>query len=147
VISALLAALDYLLSRTQVLSHLTRRLMRDPGPFVVLLPDVSMVDTRQHFDFDRNLLSPIPATLMLIDGSEETNVPIFGMIMDAWDTRPTVSWIASGYDRTVRVTAPPNAVGMVVYRLVDGPSSELLPAALDAVGMEDGTQVYLVSAP
>jgi hypothetical protein len=150
VLAAALAALDYLLRRTELLSHLTHRVLaRDrarPPPFVVILPEPPPPTPDPPPSFDRGLVVPIPGRLMVLDASGEGGLPVLGVVMDATagGSRGAVSWIPTEFDRPIEMDAPASALALVICRVPGVPGAQLRLGTVEAAGVVSGVQVFVV---
>lgn len=148
----------FLLAQTQLLSHITKRLvdrigLRDAGgePVVVVIEcgeNVPEAHPASALDVGDLILSPPPRRFVALSAGYETPGELFvGIILDGWGgASPMISFASVTLDQPVTLAAPPNAVG-VLFAFLPKPaaSSEQLRLMkiVDCVSVEDHQVVCL----
>jgi hypothetical protein len=152
-----------LLNQTQVLSHVTKRVVEsfgrgpaghDDTPVVVVInqmpaypynpaPGTSPapgLGPASRIDPADWLLVPPPARFMLLgDDPEETCV--MGVVLDSVDdASPAISWTRVAWDTPVSLTLPDNSLA-VLFAVVDGATQSMTMRQVDSFAPVDGHQV------
>ena len=153
---SVLAVIASLLYETQILSHVTRRLVDGIGaraqgadPFVVVIESVESGPRLQSgagdpAELDRYFLAPPPRTFVALSSAYGPSGELFvGAILDGFGVSPRISWTPIEFARPVILAAPPNAAG-ALFACLPGPTLDQGPLRLLAIvdyGYVDGCQV------
>ncbi|MDA0169413.1 hypothetical protein OJ998_09980 [Solirubrobacter taibaiensis] len=147
-IEAALVALDYLLVRTGLLSHLTERLLArtepEAPPYVIELR-ARPASPGPATTFTQGMIHRFDGDLVLIDGGSQDGTPVLAFVIDGvGDNFASVSWVPASWETPVAVSGPRNLLAVVVWRFVTSPTPHLRAARVNEAGVVSGTSVFVV---
>lgn len=145
------AFLGAFLAHSQLVSHVTRRVVMDYGreasepepPNVVV--NLSMNGSDHRFpsdDLTDHLIVPPPGSILLLDEDMNDGLPVIGFIFDEAG-EGGITWVRSAYDTPARLDCPPSVIALVVGLAMIGRRGAQLRLPLPtAHGAVDGVSVY-----
>ena len=144
-LESLAAGLGYLISETQILSHITQRLIlgrsapdERPRPSPVMT-EIRPREPRWSDPVTRRLVTPPPNRLMIFDDDQRGSVPVVAVVFDEGPHNGAVSWLVSSYETPIDLSLPPNALAILFAKLT---SDRLTLADFRFTGTLDDYRIY-----
>lgn len=155
----LIGGLAWLLSQTQVLSHVAERLLDRflPGRETSRLPHVEtavparqapaapgavQVETSSRLA-DR-LIVPPPGQLLFVRENPSPSRPVLAIVLSDGPSSGRVRWVLGRFDVPIELDLPANAIALLPLLMwLDGPNhGRIVPHDFQFTGTVDGHQIY-----
>jgi hypothetical protein len=149
-LESLAAGLGYLISETQILSHITEWLIVGrSAPDEQPLPSPVMTEIRPHEPLwsdpiTHRLVTPPPGRLMIFNENRRNSVPVVAVVFDEGPHYGAVSWLVSTYETPIELGLPANAPAILFARLT---SDRLMLADFRFTGTVDPLSALLQLIP